>query len=332
MPSNGVRVGASIMRSSRPSTHVLGDISVRVSTTVPSCFLNIVPSPFWLSHYLDDRDHARARPPSTALSRCRLPLSFTQPITFLSLLHPASWVLPPLFPFSSLPFLLPSSHKYNCGRLRRARRHRRRHLRARWGDDDASASATRPFRAVSKPPRVEERRKSVACMRGRIVDLATNCYGYHVPQKALDCKGEGGYLLRGDPPTTLVTKHALHVWKKLSWTPPAPPIVTHANKFLKGKWVAFACYETGSLDAQHTFENLDESAKDGIVDELLGPGAAVFGEVANGGLLRLAHKGVVKVLNLKEDGKETLDRVVQRICEPAKGYAVPSLFSLQFGY
>ncbi|KAF8163931.1 hypothetical protein K438DRAFT_273127 [Mycena galopus ATCC 62051] len=39
---------------------------------------------------------------------------------------------------------------------------------------------------------------------GRMVDLATNCYGYYVPQKALDCKEEvclliTSELLRGDP-------------------------------------------------------------------------------------------------------------------------------------
>ena len=31
---------------------------------------------------------------------------------------------------------------------------------------------------------------------------------------------------------------------------------------------------------QHAFENLEESAKDGIVDELLNQGPNVFGEVA----------------------------------------------------
>ena len=31
---------------------------------------------------------------------------------------------------------------------------------------------------------------------------------------------------------------------------------------------------------QHAFENLEESAKDGIVDELLNQGPVVFGEVA----------------------------------------------------
>ncbi|KAJ7914180.1 hypothetical protein B0H13DRAFT_1873253 [Mycena leptocephala] len=79
----------------------------------------------------------------------------------------------------------------------------------------------------------EERRKIVACMRGRIVDLATNYYGYYVLQKALDCKEEEvrllivSGLLRGDPATTLANKHSSHVWSKiteLSWAPPALPI------------------------------------------------------------------------------------------------------------
>ncbi|KAF7341853.1 ARM repeat-containing protein [Mycena sanguinolenta] len=205
----------------------------------------------------------------------------------------------------------------------------------------------------------EERRKIVACMRGRVVDLATNCYGCHVLQKALDCEEEEvrllivSELLMGDPAQTLVNKHASHVWSKimeLSWTPPAPPIFAYVNKALKGKWAALACHETGSLVVQHAFENLEESAKDGIVQELLGQGTAVFGEVAKSqwgsyciqhilehgsdkhrqmaldhlltGLLEFAtneqgSKSVVKAL--KEGGKETLDRVVQRMCEPAKG-------------
>jgi pumilio RNA-binding family len=89
--------------------------------------------------------------------------------------------------------------------------------------------------------------------RGRIVDLATNCYGCHVLQKALDCEEDirlliVSELLLGDPAQTLVNKHASHVWSKvfhsivevqdqqysllpyqimeLSWTPPAPPIFT----------------------------------------------------------------------------------------------------------
>ncbi|KAJ7738697.1 hypothetical protein B0H14DRAFT_2991898 [Mycena olivaceomarginata] len=108
-------------------------------------------------------------------------------------------------------------------------------------------------RCVEATTGPEERRKIVACMRyichlpppylfphgGRIVDLAPNCCGYRVLQKALDCKEEevclltGSELLRVDPATTLVNKHASHVSNKtteLSWTPPAPPILTYPTR------------------------------------------------------------------------------------------------------
>lgn len=70
------------------------------------------------------------------------------------------------------------------------------------------------------------------------------------------------------------------------------------NKALQGKWASLACHETGSLVVQvsiqplgagvyiyihlakHAFENLEESAKDGIVDELLNRGETVFADVA----------------------------------------------------
>lgn len=57
-------------------------------------------------------------------------------------------------------------------------------------------------------------------VRGRIVDLATNCYGCHVLQKALDCEEDirlliVSELLLGDPAQTLVNKHASHVWSKV---------------------------------------------------------------------------------------------------------------------
>ncbi|KAF8346084.1 armadillo-type protein [Amanita rubescens] len=203
----------------------------------------------------------------------------------------------------------------------------------------------------------EERKKVVSCMRGRVVELATNCYGCHVLQKALDCEEDirlliVSELLLGDPAQTLVNKHASHVWSKimeLSWTPPAPPIFAYVNKSLKGKWASLACHETGSLVVQHAFENLEAEAKDGIVDELLNQGPAVFSEVAKSqwgsyciqhilehgsekhrkltldhlldGLLEFAtneqgSKSITKAL--KEGGKETLDRIIKRMCEPAK--------------
>ncbi|KAJ7111084.1 hypothetical protein C8R44DRAFT_856789 [Mycena epipterygia] len=121
------------------------------------------------------------------------------------------------------------------------------------------------------------------------------------------------------------------------------------NKSLKGKWAALACHETDSIIVQlvltflvqHAFENLEESVKDGIVDELLGQGGVVFGEhVLEHGLdkyrqMALEHllaglleyatneqgsKSVVKAR--KVGGKDTLDRGVQRMCEPAKGSCI----------
>ncbi|OBZ78979.1 Meiotic coiled-coil protein 2 [Grifola frondosa] len=215
-------------------------------------------------------------------------------------------------------------------------------------------------RCLEATASVEERRKIVACMRGRVVELATNCYGCHVLQKALDCEEEVrllivSELLLGDPAQTLVNKHASHVWSKrpkimeLSWTAPAPPIFAYVNKSLKGKWASLACHETGSLVVQHAFENLEDSAKDGIVDELLNQGSAVFGEVTKSqwgsyciqhilehgsqkhrnmalehllaGLLDYAtnEQGIKSITKaLKEGGKETLDRIIKRMCEPAK--------------
>ncbi|KAJ7797060.1 hypothetical protein B0H14DRAFT_3549301 [Mycena olivaceomarginata] len=87
-------------------------------------------------------------------------------------------------------------------------------------------------------------------------------------------------------------------------------------------------------------ENPEESAKDGIVDELLGQCGAVFGEVAmrQWGSYCIQHtrvgeappdgarappRGSARVCDeragVKEGGKDTLDRVGQRMCESAKG-------------
>jgi hypothetical protein len=53
----------------------------------------------------------------------------------------------------------------------------------------------------------------------RIVNLG---YGYYILRKALNCKEKQVCLLlvvlellRGDPATTLVNKHASHVWSKV---------------------------------------------------------------------------------------------------------------------
>ena len=59
--------------------------------------------------------------------------------------------------------------------------------------------------------------------RGRVVELATNCYGCHVLQKALDCEEDirlliVSELLIGDPAKTLINKHASHVWSKVRFS------------------------------------------------------------------------------------------------------------------
>ncbi|KAJ3711972.1 armadillo-type protein [Lentinula raphanica] len=285
-----------------------------------------------------------------------------EPINFLSLLHPSS--SPPYHSFVSR--IIKSSDQQASIFLQQKLKVADVAERAKIVD----AICARGFemmahrfgnwavqRCLEAASTAEERKKIASCMRGRIVELATNCYGCHVLQKALDCEEDirlliVSELLLGDPAQTLVNKHASHVWSKimeLTWTPPAPPIFTYVNKSLKGKWAALACHETGSLVVQHAFENLEDSAKDGIIDELLNQGASVFSEVAKNqwgsycvqhilehgsdqhrqltldhliaGLLEYStneqgYKSITKAL--KEGGKETLDRVVKRMCEPAK--------------
>ncbi|CCM01451.1 uncharacterized protein FIBRA_03504 [Fibroporia radiculosa] len=292
-----------------------------------------------------------------------------EPINFLSLLHPSSTPPYPLFVSRIIKSSDQQASIFLQQKLKVADSAERvkivdaicakgfemmAHRFGNW-------AVQRCLEATASP---EERRKIVTCMRGRVVELATNCYGCHVLQKALDCEEDirlliVSELLIGDPAQTLINKHASHVWSKimeLSWTAPAPPIFAYVNKSLKGKWASLACHETGSLVVQHAFENLEESAKDGIVDELLNQGSAVFSEVTKNqwgsyciqhilehgshkhqnmalehllaGLLEYAtnEQGVKSVTKaLKEGGDDTLDRVIKRMCEPAKGAMIVDL-------
>ncbi|KAF9654421.1 ARM repeat-containing protein [Thelephora ganbajun] len=286
-----------------------------------------------------------------------------EPINFLSLLHPSS--SPPYDQFVSR--IIKSSDQQASIFLQQK-------LKVADADERAKiidAICARGYemmahrfgnwavqRCLEAANSADERRKVVNCMRGRVVELATNCYGCHVLQKALDCEEDVrllivSELLLGDPAQTLVNKHASHVWSKvmeLTWTAPAPPIFAYVNKSLKGKWASLACHETGSLVVQHAFENLEEQAKDGIVDELLNRGFNVFADVAKNqwgsyciqhilehgsathrqmalehlvaGLLDFAtHEQGTKSITkaLKEGGKETLDRIIARMCEQSKG-------------
>ncbi|KAJ7187431.1 ARM repeat-containing protein [Mycena pura] len=251
-------------------------------------------------------------------------LTSLQPINFLSLLHPSSSPPYPTFVARIIKSADQQASIFLQQKLKVAGPEERARIVdaiCAWGAEMmhrfGNWAVQRCLEAATGP---EERRKIVGCMRGRIVDLATNCYGCHVLQKALDCEEEVrllivSELLMGDPAQTLVNKHASHIME-LSWTPPAPPIFAYVNKSLKGKWAALACHETGSLVVQHALENLEEIAKDGIVDELLvlEHGSEKHHQMTLDhlldGLLEFAtneqgSKSVVKAL--KEGGKETLD-------------------------
>ncbi|KAJ7925684.1 hypothetical protein B0H13DRAFT_2314274 [Mycena leptocephala] len=281
---------------------------------------------FWLSHYLNGRDHARARSPSTpASSRCWIPTAYQPPFpppprrTPLRIIKSAdqqaniflheklkvgSSSVPPFLSLfllpSPSPAFLPQATKSAPASTPSA------HRFSNWAVQHCLEAAMGP----------EERPKIVAYKRGRIVDLATNCYGCHVLQKALDCEEEE------------ITE--------LSWTPPAPLIFAYPSRTSR----TIACHESGWLVVQHAFENLEESAKDGIVDELLGQVGAVFSEVAKSqwGSYCIQHilehvgesppdsTGSPPHWPAQESGKEMLERVVQHMCEPAKGFVLLPTF------
>ncbi|KAI6105978.1 ARM repeat-containing protein [Pisolithus croceorrhizus] len=320
---------------------------------------------FNLSSGLASEDSLMSSPPHVPLSSHQgsaAPLAH-EPINFLSLLHPSS--SPPYHVFVAR--IIKTSDQQASIFLQQKlkvadveERHKIVDAICARGFDMMSHrfgnwAVQRCLDAAATP---EERRKIVACMRGRVVDLATNCYGCHVLQKALDCEEDirlliVSELLLGDPAQTLTNKHASHVWSKimeLTWTPPAPPIFAYVNKSLKGKWASLACHETGSLVVQHAFENLEESAKDGIIDELLDQGPAVFAEICKNqwGSYCIQHilehgsqkyrqmcldhlindlldfatneQGFKSIMRaFKDAGPETTARMVKRMCEPSKG-------------
>ncbi|KAJ7787705.1 hypothetical protein B0H14DRAFT_3579293 [Mycena olivaceomarginata] len=140
----------------------------------------------------------------------------------------------------------------------------------------------------------------------RIVDLAANCYGYYVLQKAPDCEEEVCWLilselLRGDPATALVNKHVSHMWTLVHPTGAADLHGTAVfGEVPKSQW--------GSDCIQHVLEHRSEKYRQMALAHLLP------------GLLELARneQGSKSVVNaLKEGGQETFDRVVWRIARLA---------------
>ena len=86
-----------------------------------------------------------------------------------------------------------------------------------------------------------ERRKVFDCMVGRVVTLATKCYGHHVILKALDSKEHIKLWLVGEmvneaPQDSLKSRYGKQAWRKISqilWTLPTDPIIETAHKLLE---------------------------------------------------------------------------------------------------
>ncbi|KLO20091.1 ARM repeat-containing protein [Schizopora paradoxa] len=251
------------------------------------CEPDVARSPF------DERSLGHTFNNAPVAPQHRQPSAVNEPINFLSLLHPSSSPPYPLF----VSRIVKSSDQQASIFLQQKLKVADEKERAKIIDAICTRGTemmSHRFgnwavqRCLEAASSSEERRKIAACMKGNVVELATNCYGCHVLQKALDCEEDirlliVSELLLGDPAKTLINKHASHVWSKimeLTWTPPAPPIFAYVNQALQGKWASLACHETGSLVVQHAFENLEDSAKDGIIDELLKRGPDVFAEVA----------------------------------------------------
>ncbi|KAG9086257.1 hypothetical protein FS749_003771 [Ceratobasidium sp. UAMH 11750] len=221
-------------------------------------------------------------------------------------------------------------------------------------------------RCLEAPCTLAERTRVAEVMKGRVIELATNCYGTHVVQKALDCTEEiqlfvVAEMLQGDLATTLMNKHASHVWTKimeLSWNEPAPPIFDYVNRAMQGRWADLARHETGSLIVQHAFENLEESDKadcvrevlesigtlavdqwgSWVVQHLLENGTeedraeAVGALVEHLSTLSTDPQGVKAIEKaIKSGGPQAVEKVVRRLSEPAKSGRRPLVVDMALG-
>ncbi|KAF8602079.1 ARM repeat-containing protein [Ceratobasidium sp. AG-I] len=221
-------------------------------------------------------------------------------------------------------------------------------------------------RCLETPCTPTERKRVAEVMKERVIELATNCYGTHVVQKALDCAEEiqlsvVSEMLQGDLAATLMNKHASHVWTKimeLTWTEPAPPIFDYVNKAMQGRWADLARHETGSLIVQHAFENLEDSDKSDCVQEVLKSidtlatdqwgswvvqhllengtendrAQAVDALVDNIPSLSTDAQGVKAIEKaIKSGGSQAVDQVVRRLSSPAKSGRRPLVVDLALG-
>ncbi|PPQ96559.1 hypothetical protein CVT26_006375 [Gymnopilus dilepis] len=215
---------------------------------------------------------------------------------------------------------------------------------------------------------VEDRNQVVSCMRGRVIELATNCYGARVLQRALDCEESicrliVFELLEGNPLQSIVNRHALHVWNKCvssgAYLGTKLTALSSVSKSFQGRWARVACLEYGSLLVQLAFENLEITVTNNIVKELLDNGFTAFAEVVksrwgsycirhileNGsdrhkcmalkyileGLLEFGiHcEGSKTVMKaVSAGGAQIVDLVVHRMCDSADGARRPIIVDL----
>ncbi|CUA76144.1 Meiotic coiled-coil protein 2 [Schizosaccharomyces pombe 972h-] [Rhizoctonia solani] len=196
-------------------------------------------------------------------------------------------------------------------------------------------------RCLEAPCTPSERKRVAEVMRGRMMVVSE--------------------MLQGDLATTLMNKHASHVWTKimeLSWSHPAPPIFDYVNKAMQGRWADLARHETGSLIVQHAFENLDEADKADCVREVLDSidvlatdqwGSWVVQHLLENGtesdrtqavsalvqhipVLAVDPQGV-KVIEkaIKSGGPSVVESVAKRLSEPAKSGRRPMIVDLALG-
>ncbi|KAL7329971.1 meiotic PUF protein 1 [Mucor circinelloides] len=114
-------------------------------------------------------------------------------------------------------------------------------------------------------------------MKGHVLKLTCEPFGCHVVQRALECVDETSkaslvseLLVR--IPETITHKYACHVWQKIfeiRWQYSPPPIMKHIHQALENQWERVALDETGSLVIQNIFENMTETDKRPILNEVL---------------------------------------------------------------
>ncbi|KAG8739701.1 hypothetical protein FRC10_005262 [Ceratobasidium sp. 414] len=193
-------------------------------------------------------------------------------------------------------------------------------------------------RCLEAPCTLAERTRVAEVMKGRVIELATNCYGTHVVQKALDCAQDTqlfvvAEMLQGDLATTLMNKHASHVWTKIME-------------------VCERRVSMMSLIVQHAFENLEESDKADCVREVLESIGTLavdqWGMLENGtdddraeavdalvehiSTLSTDPQGVKAIEKaIKSGGPQAVGKIVRRLSEPAKSGRRPLVVDLALG-